>query len=197
MSDEEFERLKKELNNQETKMLWILYARHSENCIENLCRKYNAEHSIAGDCFFKAFFLVFEKKVRSNKYVNDSLGGFLFRVSRNIYLKYLEKEKGNQEKLIDYNYLDRLLRNFDNPEDLKQFELDELKRYRAYKKGIEIIGEKCRNLILRFFFDGKKIPELKKEFGFKNKNTTSVRKSECLEELRKIINEILESNNYG
>ena len=55
---------------------------------------------------------------------------------------------------------------------------------------VEQLGEKCRQLLVNFYYFGQRIDQIAAGQGYRNLHTTSVQKYKCLERLRKAVSHL-------
>ena len=54
---------------------------------------------------------------------------------------------------------------------------------------LELIGNKCLNLLRAFYYDNLPLQQIKDAFGFSNVHSASVQKHKCIERMRNTIQE--------
>lgn len=146
--------------------------------IEYFIMKNNGNESDAQDIFQDALIVLFEKTRDNGFSLTSSLKTYLYSIARNLWLK----------KLRDYKIPLRLI-------DIEPFELmDETssflaldKQLNAVEKALEFLGEKCKDILVKFYYYHLKMDEIAFELNYSNAETVKSQKYKCLQQLKKIM----------
>ncbi len=52
---------------------------------------------------------------------------------------------------------------------------------------VERLGEKCKEILVSFYYKGHKMDRIAADYGYRNLHTATVQKFKCLERLRKTL----------
>lgn len=127
----------------------------------------------AEDLFQEVLLVLIEKTKEENFELKSSLNTFLYAVARNLWLKALRK-RGNKASLeLDENLAGVEL-------DLG---IDEEKQTWA-ETALEQLGEKCRQLLLLFYYHRLSFESIAKKLDFKNDKVAKNQKYRCLEKAK-------------
>lgn len=144
--------------------------------INYFIRKNSGNEDDASDIFQEAIIIIY-RKIKENDLVfeKSSFKGYLFSVCRFLWLKQLEKQRIEQEKIND---------SLPYQEDLYDDSLNDLveknEKYGLYQKHFNSLSSDCQKLMQMFF---EKIPlkEIAKVMGYKTEQYAKTRKYKCKE----------------
>ena len=156
--------------------------------IVKLVTNNNGSHDQAVDVFQEAILIIFKKSKENGFRLESSFFTYLYAISRNLWLKKLEKNK-------------RMKVTFSNlPEPISTDEFNiimlEEERYRLFRSKFSLLSEKCQQLLTLFF---KKTPmtEIVEIMGFGSVQYAKKRKFQCKEKLVKLVKEDVEFKNLS
>lgn len=131
----------------------------------------------AKDVFQNSLLILFEKYFYFELDLNCSLSTYLFSIGKNLWYDELRKKKKeeflkkrNKELLEDIV----IIGNDDKPDNFKT--INEL---------IELLGERCQELIQRFYYRNQTWQEICDTMGYVNVASAKNQKYKCLEKIRK------------
>lgn len=133
----------------------------------------------AKDIFQEAF-LVAWQKVKNGDFLPQNataMQGFLFQVSKNKWLDWLRSSKFKMESTMGAIVIDVA----DSEDGLLQEE-----RLTQLEKAFKQLGENCKELLKRFYYEKVSLENLAEKFGW-TVQTAKNNKYRCMEKLRKII----------
>lgn len=164
--------------NQDRDTLDFIYKKFYPSIRNFIC--INSGNDEDAEDIFQDSIIVLYKKIRDNDLeLQCSFKTFLFSVSRNLWLKELERRKIGREKL---ELIDEL-GDLDGTDDIKM-EGDE--KYHLYQKHFAELSEKCREL-LKLFYQKVPLREIAEIMGFSSEKYAKKRKYQCKEALIKKI----------
>ena len=144
--------------------------------INYFIKKNRGNEEDASDIFQEAIIVIY-RKLKENDLIfeKSSFAGYLFSVSRFLWLKQLEKrrierEKLNeslpfQEDLYDDNFIEVVAKN---------------ERYGLYQKHFATLSTDCQKL-MQLFFEKVPLKEIAKIMGYKGEKYAKTRKYKCKE----------------
>ena len=133
----------------------------------------------AKDIFQEAF-LVAWQKVKNGDFQpqnTTAMQGFLFQISKNKWLDWLRSSRFKMESSMGAISIEVA----DSEDEIL---LEERLSY--LEEAFQQLGESCRELLKRFYFEKESLEELAERFGWTNQ-TAKNNKYRCMEKLRKLI----------
>jgi RNA polymerase sigma factor (sigma-70 family) len=138
---------------------------------------------------FQDSIIVLYKKIRDDELeLQCSFKTFLFSVSKNLWLKELDRRKIIRDRI-------ELVEDFANiePQDEVKVEVDD--RYNLYQKHFANLSDKCQEL-LKLFYSKVPLREIAQKLGFSSEKYAKKRKYQCKEVLIKKIKTDPNYKNY-
>jgi RNA polymerase sigma factor (sigma-70 family) len=148
-------------------------------------KKYIHENSGDSDAAFDIFqdsIMVFYKYVKTNKFdPKYDIAGFVFTVSRNLWINKVAKEK-RMTTLPEY---------YDSPDVQADIvhQLIDREREQEIKRVMAMLGERCEELLRLSIFYKIRNVEICKRMGFSTENAVKTRKYKCMQKLISLIEE--------
>lgn len=139
----------------------------------------NGGEEQAKDIFQEAF-LVAWQKVKNGDFLPQNataMQGFLFQVSKNKWLDWLRSSRFKKESPLSVTSIEAA-----EPEE----EVLQEERLAQLELAFQQLGESCRELLKRFYYEKVSLEHLAESFGW-TAQTTKNNKYRCMEKLRKII----------
>jgi RNA polymerase sigma factor (sigma-70 family) len=167
MSDQEIiEHLLNDRYNKAVKGLYGSYPSARKWIVANSGNKEDAE-----DIFQEAL-LVLYKKVKAGGFVlSSSLKTYLTGISRNLWLKEL-KRKGIEVPMEKFHGI------------AEESLADGEQQFKVAEMAFNLLGEKCKQLLLLFYFKKKSMGEISRILEFSNEGVTKNQKYRCLEKAK-------------
>lgn len=142
-------------------------------------RRYTNDRHLQVDAFHEAMIAFYEYCVRGKYDPNLASPKTLIIKMGSAYLMNRLKKEGRNSSIVD-NDLELLAekmmtRHLDFSLSMREMEL---------KKKLTKLGEKCREILLSFFYYNMSIESIRVQMGYKNDNVVSSHKSRCLKKLR-------------
>jgi RNA polymerase sigma factor (sigma-70 family) len=129
---------------------------------------------------FQDSIIVLYKKIRDNDLeLQCSFKTFLFSVSKNLWLKELDKRKIVRDKV-------ELVEDFANIEPQDEVKVDTDENYNLYQKHFAELSDKCQEL-LKLYYSKVSLKEIAQKLGFSSEKYAKKRKYQCKENLIKRI----------
>lgn len=158
-----------------------LYQKHREAFLGWACKRYQCTEEDAADLYQDAIIVVYENALAGKITGSSKLRTYLFGVGRNLILKNHEKYKRFAD-LEDNDTRDEISSEaaVDEPIILTE-------RQAALQKALQELGEACRRLLLRFYYDRYSTEAIMSEFGYKSKDVVKSQKARCMRSLRNML----------
>lgn len=138
---------------------------------------------------FQDSIIVLYKKIRDNELeLQCSFKTFLFSVSKNLWLKELDKRKIARDKV-------ELVEDFASIEPQEEVKVDGDDRYNLYQKHFAGLSDKCQEL-LKLYYSKMPLKEIAEQLGFSSEKYAKKRKYQCKENLIKRIKSDPNYQNY-
>ncbi len=156
--------------------------------IETLILKNNGTYEQAKDIFQDAFIAVW-KNIKNNKFKpesNNAVNGYLYTIAKNKWMDYLRSPA--YKKRVSYNdthEIDPLIHASDSTNESADWE----EQLSIAMKAFEELGEACKSLLTRFYFEKKSMKEIAIELQL-DKASTRNKKYRCMQALRKLVMEM-------
>lgn len=146
----------------------------------NFCRSYPLEEEDILDIYQDAI-IAFYENVRSGKLssLKSSVKTYIFSIGK--YSVYNKLKKDKKSVTFEDEHLKML--------DLSIFrdsqETDD--RTQTVQKALEQLGERCKEILVLFYYHSYSIEALMNEMDYKNENVVRSHKSRCLKQLKDMI----------
>lgn len=139
--------------------------------VKMIIRNNGSEHE-AKDVYQDSL-IIFWQKVRKGDFVLSSkISTFIFGICQRRWMKELER-KG---KL-----------NSDLPEQHEIIDIHRNERIKIINECLNELGDKCRRILIYYYFDNMTMEDIAKKLGMNNADTAKSKKYKCKAELDKII----------
>jgi len=198
MTTREIERAIKSIQNGDNKPLDDIFSAYYAYCVNWLLNKYSCTQADAEDLFMDAM-LIFRTQVIHGKVDARNIKGYLITVAKNIYLQRLRRKNIDVEYLPDQlEYIlgkDTGLYDEDFDPLLKKEQINlaqevDKQKYLAYQDAWKKLGEKCQNLLKRFYIDRVKLKDLQEELGYGSYDSIKSTKLRCFKQLKKLAQDL-------
>src|SRR5690606_35754944 len=125
---------------------------------------------------FQDSLIILLKKVKDEGFtLTCSISTYLYSICRNRW----------QEELRRHGRFDRELATVpDEPTDLESMRVEE-SRFALAERALRSLGDKCLNLLKRFYLLKEPLLEIARSIGLSGEGAAKTRKYKCLEEARK------------
>lgn len=152
--------------------------------LSNWIKKNNGNDEEAQDIFQDAVLAFYEFVLDDRFETGRSVDGFIYSIGRNMWINRAKKKS-------------KLSFNFDNLEnvsdDLEEenviFESDTTKQADQMDALLNLIGERCKQLLTYSIFYNMSMIDIAEAMGFSNADTAKTKNYKCKKRLMKIINE--------
>lgn len=137
------------------------------------------------DIFQEAVVIGVEKVNQSKFEGRSSLKTYIFGIGKNLIRDYFRKVKQHKTYSSDVKYTQEESENIfdiENPINIKSI---------ALKKAMKKLEQHCLDILNAFYLEGKKYPEIVKEFNYSSVDVAKSTKSRCFKRLKMLVsNEI-------
>ncbi len=152
---------------QVVRSVYTLYRGDYISYARNLCD----DVELVIDSFQDAVIALYENLVKKRISRDEaSVKTYLFAIGKNKLLTRLKKEKSYHEIRIESND------GAEIPEELKA----------SLHIAFDGLGEKCQQILSRYYYDRYSIEAIMYDMDYKNENTVKAHKSRCLAKLRAV-----------
>jgi len=165
--------------NNETHTLNRIYSNEYVK-LERFVLSNNGNRDQAKDVFQEAF-VVLWRNIREDVFVPEStseVNGYLYRIAKNKWLDYLRSAGYKKNTALE------------NQHDVaEETEGDREQKFRMVEQGLKKLGEKCRDILIRFYFRKQSMADIAHAFGWTEASARN-NKYRCIQQLRDNLNSI-------
>ena len=157
--------------------------------IETLVLKNSGTSAQAKDIYQEAFIRVW-KNVKSNKFSPENetaINGYLYNIAKNKWMDYLRSPA--YKKRVSYHTINESAPTTSSENDVNPADYD--KKFSLAMKAFEELGEACKNLLTKFYFEKKSMKEIAIELQLDAASTRN-KKYRCMQTLRELALEMNE-----
>lgn len=174
--------MSKELNLQDLystkgeKFFKELYNDYRDSFITWSIQSYNLDKQIAIEIFQESvtsLFLGIEQQKISS--INCSIKTYLYGIAKHkIYKYFADQKKKSSVEISDTPHIDTSL--------LSSIELDHTQK--MMKRGLATLGERCRKLLIKFYYNRYSTEAIANRMGYENKEVVTSQKYKCIQQLK-------------
>jgi RNA polymerase sigma factor (sigma-70 family) len=137
----------------------------------------------AEDLLQEAVIILWER-VRAGRYRHEAkLSTFIYGTVKNLWLRRLARRRRETNPGPDSE-------NVPNTEDSPLEKLIERDELEWITRGLAMIGEQCRRLLLLFYWEERSMEEIAAEMGFANAETVKSKKYQCKKGLEQALQKL-------
>ena len=148
--------------------------------IQTMVRTHGGSRAEARDLFQDALVIIHEKAQDTGFTFSGSLAAYLYGICRNLWLAEL-RVKGKAEKHISALASTVTSSAVETQEPSTNNE-DPLMH--LAERAFAALGEKCRELLTRFYLNAEPLAAIAQAFGYAGEGAAKTRKYKCLEQAR-------------
>ena len=145
--------------------------------VMTLVRTHGGTRTEARDLFQDALVIIHEKAQAPEWMFSGSLAAYLYGICRNLWLAEL-RAKGRAEKHIN------ALLSAVTPSGVEGQTTDNEPLTQLAERAFATLGEKCRELLTRFYLNNESLAAIAQAFGYAGEGAAKTRKYKCLEQAR-------------
>ncbi len=135
----------------------------------------------ARDIFQDGIIVLYEKSLTEDFELTANVGTFLYSVCQRLWLNKLNRQKKRE-------FLDSNIPESDDEQDVLDEESSE--RQHLLKKLLRKIGESCRKILVKTYFEKRRDKEIADELNLSGSDYVKMQRYRCLKQLRKLYNEM-------
>lgn len=158
--------------------LKTLYQAH-EKSIVKFVLKNNGNVENGKDVFQDALIIFFKNARKPSFELSTPIGGYIYSVSRNLWLKELRKNN----RIVS---LEDTEKQFEEIEDNVFAEMLTNEKTEMLKQIVFQLGENCRRILAYYYYDRMRMEQIAERMGYKNQQVAKNKKSKCLRALREL-----------
>ena len=132
------------------------------------------------DDIFQDSVLILYKKIKSGEVIEvDTLEGFVYFVSRNLWVNRVKKKNRITNIGVDYDI-----------ENSDQNALDEIlsgEKNNAFAQLFELVGEKCKMLLIMAIYNKQSMEEIAEKMQFTSANAAKTHHYRCKQKLVELV----------
>ncbi len=161
------------------------YREHYESYREayvNFARRYTDDQELIADSYHDAFIALYENIVEGRlTSLHSSLRTYVFSVAK--YTLFAKLKKRGKEISTD-----EITEEVSLPSGLMDTSLND-ERIEEVRRAIQNLGNKCREILVLFYYRRYTIDAITHAMSYKNENTAKAHKSRCLKQLRELVHQ--------
>lgn len=161
-------------------MISCLYRYHFPH-VERMVLSNSGSKEQAKDVFQETVMALYDKVTRQGLVLDCKLKTFVYAVSRNLWLKQLNK-KGQQHFSLENEEWEHL----ESVEDDIQEHKEQERKFEKMEDALKMLGEPCQSIITEFYIRNKSMQEICDKFGYTNPDNAKTQKYKCLQRLKKL-----------
>ena len=160
------------------KALTYIYVEYGDYCTKKLTQRHKCSMNEAEGFFIEAVIVLREKVLSGNISKLTNTRNYLYKISENIFLTQLKKERRKENRLpdlVEYYYSDNHLdqkHNIEN-ENLRQ----------ATEYAWQQLNEKCKDVIYYFYVDKLRMSHIAELMGFASADVAKTTKARCYKQM--------------
>lgn len=152
-----------------------LYKAH-EGMIANHVFQHSGNEDDVKDLMQDTLVAIWQNVRKPDFQLSAKLSTYLFAIAKNLWLKQLEKRKRIKgEQFITGKEM------ADSPDPAEKMD------HSLVQKAMDLLQDKCRNILIMFYFDGFDMDTIAKANGLSSATVAKAKKYQCLKGLETII----------
>lgn len=152
-----------------------LYKAH-EGMIANHVYQHSGNEDDVKDLMQDTLVAIWQNVRKPQFELSAKLSTYLFAIAKNLWLKQLDKRKRTKNE--DYITGKEVADSVDPVQRMD---------YRIVQKALDLLQDKCRNILMMFYFDGFDMDTIAKANGLASASVAKAKKHQCLKGLETII----------
>ena len=138
----------------------------------------------AKDVYQEAVLIIYHKIKNNSLELNCKLKTYLYSVSRNLWLKQLDRKDRNAAKVEDHE-------EFISLNAIESFDwVEQQEKFLKMQESLNQIGEPCKTIINAFYIKNLNMNQITEKFGYSGEDSTKTQKYKCMNRLKKIFFEL-------
>lgn len=165
--------------NEPNTAMQTIYALYRESFYK-FSKSYCQDEEAIVDCFQESIITLYESLVKGKiRNKESSLKTYLFAIGKNKLLKRYNKKQIKTTELTEH------AKSHYPIHEIEATNIYQLQLENAFQK----LGKKCKDVILRFYYNKHSLDMIAAELDYKNVNTVKAHKSRCLSKLKSIVDQ--------
>lgn len=161
-----------------------LYKAH-EGMIANHVYQHSGNEDDVKDLMQDSLVAIWQNVRKPQFELSAKLTTYLFAIAKNLWLKQLDKRK--RIKSEDYITGKEVADSADPAERMD---------YNIVQKALDLLQDKCRNILMMFYFDGFDMNTIAKANGLASASVAKAKKHQCLKGLETIIKQKYNASDF-
>jgi len=156
--------------------LSIVYERYRDECMNWLIRKYACTEDNARELYQVSVITFYENIIR-NKFteVRTSFKTYLFSIAKNKFMELQRDDQRTTDLSPLAHYTEEIVHENRPEEEVMNL-----------KDCLDKLGDPCKALLKKFYYEQCNMVEICKEMGYKNPESARNQKYKCLKRLRNL-----------
>ncbi|HDO26682.1 MAG TPA: sigma-70 family RNA polymerase sigma factor [Bacteroidetes bacterium] len=164
---------------------WALRTLYKDNYekVETLILRNSGTKEEAKDIFQEAFIAAW-RNIKDNKFLpenNSAINGYLYTIAKNKWMDYLRSPEYKKKVAFNSSIAEPVHLPADGKGDSEEFN----KKLSVAMEAFEKLGEACKNLLIKFYFEKKSMKEIAEELQM-DASSARNKKYRCMQVLREL-----------
>lgn len=147
--------------------------------VKKMVLKNQGTTSEAEDIFQESLIILYKKVQQPNFELTSKLNTYLFSVNKLLWLEALRKKNKKPLKEVYFNVNE-------NDQTCKS-DIESDLPYQQAMQAVMQLGQKCRDILILFYYKKRSLSEIAKEVGFGGAKSAKNQKYRCIEKAKEFI----------
>jgi RNA polymerase sigma factor (sigma-70 family) len=140
--------------------------------VRKMIRANGGRSEDAEDIYQEALVVFYRKAADPAFKLSSSINTYLYGICRFMWMEQFRKQQ--KQGFVEFEK--------ELPEEtMIEADLEKEEQYKLAESVIHQLGERCRELLIRFYFHSKKLKDIAADMGYNSENTAKNQKYKCLE----------------
>jgi len=126
----------------------------------------------AEDLYQEALLVFYKKALQPDFNLTSTISTYVYSICR-----YLWKDQLKKQRRFAFTEIEQQLVN----EQEFTTEIENENQFKLAEKAVSGLGDRCKELLIQFYFHSKKLKDIAAKMGYSSKNTAKNQKYKCLE----------------
>ena len=177
--NQSLEDFKKDLQSKGPDALDAIYLLYKDEFV-NFCRKFNISEDKILDIYQDSMIAFYENVVSGKlSEMSSTIKTYIFSIGKYSIYNMLKKE--NKTVSFDRQHLENLDLSIVSSSQESENKIE------IVQEALQNIGDKCKQILVLFYYHSYTIEALMLEMGYKNENVVRAHKSRCIRTLKEMI----------
>lgn len=163
------------LSNKSKDALKELYLKHRDEFVGWSIKSYNLTEQQSLDIYQEAVIICYENIIQGKiESLSSSMKTYLFAIGKNKCREFMRQRSSGENIRV----LDEGVYETPSPNVYDEYYI------KLVKKSVSLLGDKCRDILTKFYYYNFRINEIAEELDYKNEASAKNAKYKCMEKLK-------------